>query len=171
MENPLKIRRLNKNLTMDQLAREARVTHDNIIRNEQGLYNKPSPAILSVVAKLNDDDPAGICLEYENWIAWKRRQEPIRSLVRRTISFDKAHKLKQHPFLLWRLAIAPGVSRIAFCQMLCCHPATVLKYEKGLQRTMPSQIYTALQECGMDSIRINALARLGAEYFDYKNSH
>lgn len=170
MENPIRIRRLAANYTIDQLAARAGVTHDHIIRNEQGLFTKPSPKVLGCIIELSGDTSDQIVLEYENWVAHQRRQEPIRSLVKRTISFDRASKLRAHPFLLWRTAIAPGVSRIAFCQMIACHPATVLRYEKGLQRPMPSQIFKALQECGMDSGKLHQLATLGCEYFDHQRS-
>lgn len=165
MENPLKIRRLAANYTQDQLADRAGVTHDNIVRNEQGLFNNPSPAVLGTIVELSGDDSERIVLEYHNWIAWKRRQPQVRTLVLRQISFQRSYELKQHPFLLWRTAIFPGLSRIAFCQMLCLHPATVLKYEKAEQRPMPSQIYNALLETGMKKDRVETLAQLGSEYF------
>jgi len=165
MENPLKSRRLLYHKSMDQVAYEAGVTHDNVVRNEQGLFTRPSPAILNCVANFSGDPVGNILKEYEAWVANKRRQEPIRTLVKREITWPSAQQLTQHPFLLWRTAIAPGVSRIAFCQMICCHPATVLKYEKADQRTMPSQIFEALCETGMNLQKINQLAELGSEYF------
>lgn len=168
MENPLKIRRLSRNYTIDQLATEAGVTHDHIIRNEQGLFNKPSPKVLSAILRLSGDRPEDVVLEYRNWISWKRRQEPIRSLVKRNITFDRPERLTQHPFLLWRTAIAPGTSRIEFCKMLAVHPSTLLKYETGQQRPMPSQIYDALIECGMTKDKVEALAKLGIQYFDHQ---
>lgn len=162
------MRRLQANRTQDQLANEAGVTHDNVVRNEQGLFTNPSPAILSVITELSGDTTEQILKEYHAWVAHKRRSEPIRSLVKRQISFPNASTLNQHPFLLWRTAIAPGISRIAFCQMLCVHPATLLKYEKGDQRTMPSQIFEALSETGMEQKLIQNLAQLGSEYFTYE---
>ena len=63
-----------------------------------------------------------------------------------------------------------GYSRIAFCQMLCLHPATVLKYETGRQRPMPSQIKTALLECGLAPEKVRYLADLGEQYFKYHRS-
>lgn len=164
MENPLKYRRLNANFTQDQLAERAGVTHDNIVRNEQGLYSSPSPKVLTAVADISTDDAEAISLEYRNWVAWKRRQEPIRGLVRRIITFPPKNRLTSHPFAMWRAAL--GVtSRIDFCKMLCVHPATVLKYESNLQKNMPSQIYDALIETGMAQQRIEELAQLGADYF------
>jgi transcriptional regulator with XRE-family HTH domain len=165
MENPLKARRLLAGWTQDDLARYAGVTHDNIVRNEQGLFNRPSPAILATICDYTGEDEERVTKEYQAWIASKRRSDYTRNLVKRAISFPPARSLNQHPFLLWRLAVAPGTSRIAFCQMLCLHPATVLKYETGQQRPMPSQIKTALKEAGMDPIRLDNLAKLGSEYF------
>jgi transcriptional regulator with XRE-family HTH domain len=164
MENPLNYRRLNVNYTQDQLAERAGVTHDNIVRNEQGLYSSPSPKVMAAIVELSGDDPVTVLLEYRNWVAWKRRQEPIRGLVRRIITFPPGDKLTSHPFLLWRNAL--GIkSRIDFCKMLCVHPATVLKYESNLQKNMPVQIYDALVETGMSAGRIQEIAQLGAEFF------
>lgn len=165
MENPIKIRRLLAGWTQDQLAAYAGVTHDNVVRNEQGLFNSPSPAVLEALVTYTGDSEQKIKNEYTAWIAHKRRSEPIRTLVKRNIHFNGASDLPSHPFYLWRTSIAPGVSRIGFCQMLCVHPATVLKYETGQQRPMPSQIFTALIECGMDSGKVHQLAMLGEEYF------
>jgi transcriptional regulator with XRE-family HTH domain len=166
MENPLKLRRLNANYTQDQLASLAGVTHDNIIRNEQGLFNKPSPRVLTAITRIDpsNTDRVRILKEYTNWIAWRRRQEPVRSFVRRQISFPQAEKLNNHPFLLWRMAVYPS-SRIEFCKILCLHPATLLKYETVKQRPMPSQIYNALIEAGTDKKFVEKLAKLGSEYF------
>ena len=165
MENPLKIRRLQAGWTQDDLANFAGVTHDNVVRNEQGLFNRPSPAILSTLVEYTGESSEKITKEYTAWIANKRRSDSVRRPMRRIISFPAAHRLTGHPFLLWRTAIFPGISRIAFCQILCLHPATVLKYEKGEQRTMPSQIKDALSEAGMSKEKIDALARIGSEYF------
>jgi DNA-binding XRE family transcriptional regulator len=165
MENPLKSRRLAAGWTQDDLANFAGVTHDNVVRNEQGLFNRPSPAILSTICEYTGDTPEKITKEYTAWIANKRRSESVRGPLRRVISFPQARVLTQHPFLLWRTAVFPGLSRIAFCQILCLHPATVLKYEKGQQRTMPSQITMALSEGGMSLDRISTLAKIGSEYF------
>jgi transcriptional regulator with XRE-family HTH domain len=165
MENPLKARRINANYSMDQVARKANVTHDNVVRNEQGLFSKPNPAILEAIATISGDSPAQITMEYIAWVAAKRRQEPLRTLVKRQITFPPAKMLHSQPFLLWRTAIAPNLSRIAFCQLICCHPATLFKYEKGDQRTMPSQIFEALYDAGMSKESIETLADLGATYY------
>lgn len=169
-ENPLKMRRLAAGRTQDQLANEAGVTHDNVVRNEQGLFNNPSPKVLWTLVRISGDSIEQIIKEYTAWIAAKRREEPLRSIVKRHISFQRPEVLTEHPFLLWRRAVTPGISRIAFCQMLCIHPATLLKYEKGDQRPMPSQIYLALKEAGMEISRINELAELGSKYFVYRSA-
>ena len=168
MENPIKSRRLNANFTQDQLAREAEVVHDNVVRNEQGLFTTPSPRLLSIIAKISGDSTEAITREYTAWVSAKRRNGTLKTALQRVISFDKAEKLKQHPFLLWRVAIFPGQSRIAFCQMLCIHPATVLKYETGKQGPMPSQIYEALLAAGMKEAAISDLAYLAIRYFRAK---
>jgi transcriptional regulator with XRE-family HTH domain len=165
VENPIKSRRLQAGWTQDDLANFAGVTHDNVVRNEQGLFNRPSPAILATVCEYTGESPERLTKEYTAWIANKRRSDSIWTSLRRVISFPNAGSLTGHPFLLWRTAVFPGVSRIGFCQILCLHPATVLKYEKGEQRTMPSQIKYALSEAGMDKARIDALAKIGSEYF------
>lgn len=167
MENPLKARRLLAGWTQDDFANYAGVTHDNIVRNEQGLFNRPSPAVLACICEYTGENPESVTKEYTAWIAHKRRSDYTRQLLKRTISFPNSEKLKNHPFLLWRLAIAPGTSRIAFCQLLCLHPATVLKYEKGEQRPMPSQIRVALKEAGMDQKYLEMLAKLGSEYYTF----
>ena len=102
MINPLKRERLLWGLTQDQLAKIAGVTHDNVVRNEQGLFNNPSPKLLSALCEYSHSEPKQILLEYSNWIAWQRRQPPTRDLLRKQINFRTAEELYEHPFKLWR---------------------------------------------------------------------
>lgn len=168
VENPIKSRRLQAGWTQDQLADRAGVTHDNIVRNEQGLFNNPSPAVFKAILSYTGEDATRVLKEYYAWIANKRRSNDIQSAVRRSIMFPPSDKLSNHPFKLWRDAAFGRLSRISFCQMLCLHPATVLKYEKTKQQSMPSQIYRALEDSGMPPSRINYLANLGSEYFRHE---
>lgn len=158
--NPLKEARLAFNWTQNELAREANITPNALIKNEQGLYPEPSN---KVVLALGGDQR--MIADYKLW-----RLEHLDAAC----SFFTRHKeilgLQPsgglNPFICWRVHHLHIDSRLEFCKLLVLHPAVVQKYEQGEMRTMPESLYETLRRVGVSHDSVIYLNRLGESYYD-----
>jgi len=165
MDNIFKVLRKERGLTQEQLAKKCRVTRLAIIRNEQGLFTSPLPAVAHFFNGGRQVEEA-----YRHYQFSKRREADVTNAVKRAVTLDRISKLPAQPFLLWRNEILGPISQMKFCQMLCLHPATVANYERNNQRFMPMQIKLALLDAGLTGSRLENLETAGAEYYAYKRT-
>jgi len=167
-ENPLKEARLSLNLTQSELASQANITPNALIKYEQGLYPEPSPKILTALTTALDQDsdyPGVLTKAYYNWRMDK--------LLDARVVFRHNHVVRGlhptggiSPFVCWRLYHLHISSRLEFCKLLVLHPAVVQKYEEGQMRTMPVSLYETLVLVGIEKDSVDYLKLLGERHYD-----
>jgi DNA-binding XRE family transcriptional regulator len=160
--NPLKVARQISGYTQEDLSYYAGVTPGAILKYEQGLYENPSLKILKVLSDRTGIPVKALIIEYSEWRSWKRRTAYLPSVG--ILHFNEFF----HPLTQYREA-AGYRSMQSFCIDLCMHPATVGKYEKGLCRSMPLMVKTALSEGGLSPTGIDIIHRRGQVYYDAIN--
>lgn len=166
--NPLKRARLDLNLTQHQLAKQADVTVNALIKYEQGLYPEPSAKIINALFELGYDPYIGVDELVRNYSFWRfQKVEAAKFVLRphRNITGLKPSG-GVNPFVCWRVHHLHLSSRLEFCKLLVLHPAVVQKYEEGQMRDLPKSIRETLTTVGIHTDSIDYLELLGRAYYD-----
>lgn len=172
MDNLLKQLRHQLNLTQAELAKETGMSSAAIMKYEQGLYENPSPKLLSYLASQSETSVEKILLSYNEFQEHTRRYAS-RYLAHAYLAQTELLRLRtnnRHPFQTWRSDLLNSSSRMKFCKLLAINPAVVLAYERGDSPKMPPMIRNALYTAGTPDTTVDALTRLGAEYHDFLQS-
>lgn len=129
------------------LAKRLGLSRQYLNRAEQGTYSSLNPALLKWTA---------------NAMGWT-----VDSVSRRYSIFQKAQRratferIEPHKLTRANGNLSPGGvlferwrsgywnSPTAFAVAFCVHPDLVAKYEEGIQKTMPKQIFEALSEVNL----------------------
>lgn len=167
-KNPLREIRLSLGLSLDRLAREARVSRQLIIRAEQAVYSDPPPRLLKTLLWLDVDeysDAESVIAQYHAFQVQTRKLN-YGALIP-NFNFKNLVPPGQHPFVVWR--VRSGVkARIGPAKFFCVHPALLHKFEvqPHLVVTPPSELMLALAQSGYTK---EFLASFAKAYDDYKN--
>lgn len=146
LANPITDARLEKSFSGPALAKRLGLSRQYISRAEQGTYTSLNPALQKWVANALLIHPEAVKQRY---VAFQKKQRL------ETLNKVQPHKLERHEssepgnviFERWREGYwtSPTQFAIAFC----VHPDTVTKYEEGIQRKMPGDIFRALSEVNL----------------------
>lgn len=144
--NPITDARLEKSMSGPALAKRLGLSRQYLSRAEQGTYASLNPALQRWVSNALNIHPDAVKQRY---VAFQKKQ--------RLETFDRIqpHRLERHDshesgstlFERWREGYwtSPTQFAIAFC----VHPDTVQKYEEGIQKKMPGDIFRALLEVNL----------------------
>ena len=177
--NPLKKWRTRLNLSQRDLAYRADVTPQAVLKYEQGLYQDPSPNIVSAIMKAAVDH--GYPISYDKLVADYRDWRIVHQVAQRWV-FDRVLTLpvkpNEHPFITFRERLYnpqrvtnKGYSIQGFSVLLALHPATVSYYNSGRCREMPKAIHDGLVRAGCRENIIKELNELGCIYYDNHQSN
>lgn len=144
--NPITDARLEKNFSMPALAKRLGLSRQYLSRAEQGTYASLNPALQRWVANALNIHPDAVKQRY---VAFQKRKRL------ETLETTAPHKLERHQsneagnvlFERWREGY--WTSPTQFAQAFCVHPDTVQKYEEGIQKKMPGDIFRALSEVNL----------------------
>lgn len=144
--NPITDARLEKNFSGPALAKRLGLSRQYLSRAEQGTYRSLNPALQKWVANALNIHPDAVKQRY---VAFQKRQRL------ETLEKVQPHKLERHGshetgsaiFEHWREGY--WTSPTQFAQAFCVHPDTVQKYEEGIQKKMPDDIFRALLEVNL----------------------
>lgn len=166
MENIIKRVRLERSITQREVADRADMSAQAVMRYEQGLYENLSDKLLIVIGNIADMACDDIQAEYNTFRNWKQvsagqyLQSPPPLYFTNTL----------HPFKNFRQRLTSGAvgneSRMAFCQLLAVHPATVAEYDEGKVKAMPALIERALLNAGLDQEYLRSLQELGEIWYE-----
>lgn len=161
--HPFKLVRqsLEPRMTIRALADEALVAPLIVIRTEQGLFSTPPVGVVVALAARSGVDEALLDRHYSEWVT--RHRWAANATLRQTlrpVTFSA-----KHPMSVW-LTAAYGTSNQEWAKRLCVHHSTMDVYTSGKQRFMPGQLMIALAQAGFAHDEINAMDRLGVEFYN-----
>jgi transcriptional regulator with XRE-family HTH domain len=133
--NPITDARLTMSMSGPALAKRLGLSRQYLNRAEQGTYTSLNPALVRWVSNALNISPGAVSDRYGKFQAATRRE---------TVQKFNPHKLERHEssepggtiFERWRTAF-------------CVHPDTVQKYEEGVQKKMPKDIFRALTQVNL----------------------
>lgn len=139
--NPITQARVEASISANTLAKKLGISRQYLQRAESGTYSSLNPALLKWVGNEMGWDLRSTEGRYAEFQVAKRRQ---------TVAETQPHKLERHDskatgsevFSNWRNGY--WVSPMAFAAAFCVHPDLVQRYEEGIQKTMPKQIFQVL---------------------------
>lgn len=144
--NPITDARLEVSMSGQMLAKRLGLSRQYISKAEQGTYTSLNPALVKWISN---------ALNISNSAVMHRYNLFQQSTRRATAERIEPHKLERHEsreagnviFTRWRNGYwtSPTQFAIAFC----VHPDTVQKYEEGIQKKMPKDIFSALSEVNL----------------------
>lgn len=141
--NPITGARLDKGLSMPALAKRLGLSRQYLSRAEQGTYSSLNPALQKWVANALSIESNAVHRRYVQFQRASRRAtferiQPAK-LTRRN-DYEPGHVI----FERWRNGY--WTSPTQFAVALCVHPDMVQRYEEGIQKQMPKQVFDALYE-------------------------
>jgi transcriptional regulator with XRE-family HTH domain len=147
ISNPITEARIKQSLSGPALAKRLGLSRQYVNRVEQGTYSSLNPALLRWTANAMGWTNDSVARRYETF-----------QKVQRQATFERIspHKLTRANgnlspggviFEKWRSGY--WNSPTAFAVAFCVHPDLVTKYEEGIQKTMPKQIFKALFQVGL----------------------
>lgn len=171
--NSTSIGRLRReaNLTQADLARLAGITRIAVLRYEQGIYSQLSDKLADTLSEVHPDNPSPKTIHSLYAADRKAQRQVARNILGVLPVLRVSTDPCRSPFYNFRVDVMVGSShrssyegdlndsRMAFCNLLGLHPATVVDYERGVTKTMPVGIKEALIEVGFSE---EYVADLGA---------
>ena len=167
--NSTSIGRLRReaNLTQADLARLAGITRIAVLRYEQGIYSQLSDKLADTLSEVHPDNPDPRTIHSLYAADRKAQRQVARNILGVLPVLRVSTSPCRSPFYNFRVDVMIGSSyegdlndsRMAFCNLLGLHPATVVDYERGVTKTMPVGIKEALIEVGFSE---EYVADLGA---------
>jgi hypothetical protein len=123
---------------------------------EQGVFSRPSEAVLHYLSEAADIPEAQLIREY-----YQYQRNTRRAFRDRFPDYSKTKELSTavadlslHP--LTRYYTTHGLSRIGVCKGWCVHPFSFEQYEKNKQRSVPDDIQAAWFMMGWDLRELRA---------------
>lgn len=151
--NTLQRLRREANLTQRQLAHEAGITPLAVLKNEQGLYTRPSASLVRVLAHATGTPETAIVAGYQNDQVLFRQHaaKQVRASV------DLFYFTNQPPVgsLKEFIHLICDGSVQQFCKLLAVHPTVVARYLRKPGTQMPSQLRTAFKDCGVEDWKVD----------------
>jgi transcriptional regulator with XRE-family HTH domain len=144
--NPITDARLTMSMSGPALAKRLGLSRQYLNRAEQGTYTSLNPALVRWVSNALNISPGAVSDRYGKFQAATRRE---------TVQKFNPHKLERHEssepggtiFERWRSGY--WTSHTQFATAFCVHPDTVQKYEEGVQKKMPKDIFRALTQVNL----------------------
>jgi len=164
--------RREANLTQADLAKLAGITRIAVLRYEQGIYSQLSDKLADTLSEVHPDNPSPKTIHSLYAADRKAQRQVARNILGVLPVLRVSTDPCRSPFYNFRVDVMVGSSyegdlsgspisdsRMAFCNLLGLHPATVVDYERGVTKTMPVGIKEALIEVGFSE---EYVADLGA---------
>lgn len=166
--NPLKAMRLSHSLTQQQVMDRAYIGQLVIIRNEQAVYPKPSPAYFNFLLDLTGETEATQLRRYYEFQLLTRKANYGELIA--DMNWTRYTRPISNPLTLWRQL--SGLNPTEVAKLYCIHPVAIHKVEKQphLANTIPSQILNALKMSGYSYELLGAFQRAYANYKDYQRT-
>lgn len=170
LSNPLKVMRLSHSLTMDQLAAKVGCGRLLIVRNEQGVYVRPSPKLFQWLLDMTGES------ESTQLRAYYKFQEQTRlenyGKLRDDIDFTmESLGGIPNPLIKWRLTSEPRLNPTQVAKLFCIHPIAIHKVEKQpwLANSIPTQIIQALTQSGYSKELLTNFEQAFVNYKQYRS--
>ncbi len=164
--NIIKRTRLDLGITQREVAQLAEMSPQAVMRYEQGLYENLSDKLATTIGMLSGTPLIEVNRQYgldriaTQVAAWKYVAVPPPIHFTETL----------HPFLNFRQGITTAAvgnrSRMSFCILLACHPATVAEYDSGRVGNMPALIKRALVNADISAEYLKTLCEMGEIWYE-----
>lgn len=145
--NPIVDARLKMALSGQALAKRLGLSRQYLSRAERGTYSSLNPSLIRWVANAESISSGAVVLRYAQFQKAHRLEtlETVQpaQLIRLGENGAPGNEIFKH----WRESYWP--SHMGFANAFCVHPDSVLKYEDGIQKTMPKTIRDSLAEVNL----------------------
>lgn len=149
MQNPIKVKRHELQLTQNELAEKAGVTRQVVVLSEQGMYKVPPESLLRTLCRMDFTAHAVLLANYACWVTNQRfaHRDLFMRVDLRLAGKDKWAYLKHQ---------VAGKSQQGFCRALVYQPSLIREYEKFGRGS--AGVFAALRECGLEGNQLEQLA-------------
>lgn len=161
--NPVSHARFLTSTSAARLSRDIKVSKQYISRLEQGIYEKPNPAILKWTAGvLNSNTDAKIneaTVEqlYKEWQWGQRHSLKLNKLLKpvEVTNYDRISQAARlggnSSVIYYHLVFGQWLQSYwdsvhAFCVGMCLHPSPVADYVEGKAYSMPNKLIEVMEE-------------------------
>lgn len=166
--NPFFKYRLELGFTQAEMSQLARVTIQVIHKHEYGAINVVSAKVATVfVERIAGVTYDSLAAEYIDWRLRQRQNTHIAL----NYSLDGLPERQgavgvkaEHPLLAVLNNEGLGLSTIAICKRLALHPAILVRYTRGIQKTLPISIEICLQDIGLTDQQIIEIIQAGQRW-------
>lgn len=151
--NPFTDLRVNRGLSINQLALSSKVNNKAITRLEKGMYVNPLPRMVDYWVNLGLCTEGEICSDYEHFRYLQRDRH--RFFLGPSLSVDTTdpiHPMRQlrsrRPSVIDGLPLPVGL--MDFCEALCLPLDSIQHFEKKFhsQKSVPKELKLALNQIG-----------------------
>ncbi len=166
MPNVITRYRKDAGLTEQQLADQAEVSRDYIVKLEQTMYTTPSGKVIEVLCDLTYAEERDIIIEYESEYALKLKN-PIGSVEQPDYEILRDEwkirmlETEQHPHICMRQLLSAhyhfGGSQVKWAKTFGIHQGILNKYELGKTNRMPVSVRSALGSIGVPHYLVEEL--------------
>lgn len=152
-KNPFSELRMDRGLSINQLAIHSRVNNKALTRLEKGMYVNPLPRMVDYWVNLGLVTEGELCTDYENYRYLQRRRHPL--FLGASLGVDitePVHPLRQlrsqRPSIASGIALPVGL--MDFCDALCLPLDSIQHFEKkfATQQSVPKELKLALNQTG-----------------------
>lgn len=157
VENPYRVRRHALRKTQQEIADACGISRLSVLRNEQGLFERPLPAITSCRVF----DFSGLEKKYAKWVRDTRRANVVTDLIL------EPSDVAVSPIELRLRSWFGTRSRQKFSTQLLVHPVSLVGYCDGRQAKMPKQLEEALRDIGYGKAAIEWIKLEQYEWGEY----
>lgn len=146
-KHPFKRVRESLSLTQSQLAREAQITEQTVLKTEQGLYTFPPVGIIRVLSELSRESEIDLYTWYNEFQKIRRSEtRPVlESAISRFATLKEGIGGTHEEFR----QLVTGESQQQYCRFLCIHPAQLSRYER-IGGELPNFLLNAYQDVRME---------------------
>lgn len=158
--NPFTELRMNRGLSINQLAIACRVNNKALARLEKGMYVNPLPRMVDYWVNLGLVTEGEVCSDYEHFRYLQRNRH--RFFLGESLAVDTTEPL--HPMRQLRLRRPSLVDKkplpvglMDFCEALCLPLDSIQHFEKkyATQQSVPKELKLALNQTGYTRQQIN----------------
>ena len=135
--NPIVALRKELRITQKELAEQAHITEQVVLKAEQGLYPTLPPSLLRMVSQLSELAPGLIEANYEAWINEELKKTKLPSVGNQMVT--NPVNFKEWRQKVCELNDVPN-SVNGLCKLLKIHPYVIQKYESGRMKGVPIQL-------------------------------
>lgn len=148
-------------VTMQRAADLCEIGLLDIVRCEQSLFSLPLSVYTNYLSDTSGTTVEELNRQYSEWARIHRRKCHLPSPVGLTL----VESIHRTPIVSYFQHVWPNCSQQAISRNLCIHPASLLRYLRGVQSGMPGQMYLALLDAGLSMDDVRYLNDLGERWF------